>query len=240
MNVIGYLRVSTDEQAQSGLGLEAQQYAILDYAKKIGSEIIKIFTEDGLSGSLPISKRPALREAINTIKKGDVFVVAKRDRLSRDVRVLMLIEDEIKKKKARIISTVGEGTESDNSSSVLFRGMIDQFAQFERLRIGERTKDALHAKKLRKERVGHIPFGFKLKENCQSCSKEKEEHLVTHQEEQKILQEMQRLKNDKFSVRKIAEVLNKNLFLNRDDLLWNHMSVHRVMKGIESHKCLFD
>jgi DNA invertase Pin-like site-specific DNA recombinase len=238
MNVIGYLRVSTNEQAQSGLGLEAQQYAILDYAKKIGSEIIKIFTEDGLSGSLPISKRPALREALNTIKKGDVLVVAKRDRLSRDVRVLMLIEDEIKKKKARIISTVGEGTESDNSSSILFRGMIDQFSQFERLRIGERTKDALHAKKLRRERIGHIPFGFKLDENCTQCSQEKEEHLVVDQQEQKIIQEMLRLKSDKLSVRKIADMLNKNLFLNRGELLWNHMSIHRVMKGIGSHKCL--
>jgi DNA invertase Pin-like site-specific DNA recombinase len=238
MNVIGYLRVSTNEQAQSGLGLEAQQYAILDYAKKIGSEIIKIFTEDGLSGSLPISKRPALRKALNTIKKGDVLVVAKRDRLSRDVRVLMLIEDEIKKKKARIISTVGEGTESDNSSSILFRGMIDQFSQFERLRIGERTKDALHAKKLRRERIGHIPFGFKLDENCTQCSQEKEEHLVVDQQEQKIIQEMLRLKSDKLSVRKIADMLNKNLFLNRGELLWNHMSIHRVMKGIGSHKCL--
>ncbi len=59
----------------------------------------------------------------------------------------MLIEDEIKRRKARILLVAGEGTESDDAPSILFRGMIDQFAQLEKLRIGERTKAALHAKK---------------------------------------------------------------------------------------------
>ncbi len=156
--------------------------------------------------------------------------MAKRDRLSRDVRILMLIEDEIKKRKARIISAAGEGTEADDSSSILFRGMIDQFSQFERLRIGERTKAALQAKKLRKERVGYIPFGYQLDQDGK--------HLIPKENEQLILKEMERLKDSNLGVRKIAESLNKNNLLNRNNVSWNHMSIHRVMKGIDNHKCL--
>ena len=115
--------------------------------------------------------------------------------------------------------------------------MPDVISEHERDIIRERTKLALHAKKLRKERVGYIPFGFKLDSNCRQCF-EKEEHLVAFEEEQKIIQEMLRLRSDKLSVRSIADVLNKNLFLNRDNALWHHMSIHRVMKSVESHKCL--
>lgn len=57
MVVIGYVRVSTDEQKESGLGLEAQKISILDYAKRLGLQVIKIFQDDGLSGSLPMHKR---------------------------------------------------------------------------------------------------------------------------------------------------------------------------------------
>lgn len=74
--------------------------------------------------------------------------------------ILTLLEIETEKRKAKIISAAGEGMESNDATSILFRGMIDQFAQFKRLKIGERTCEALQAKKRRKERTGHIPFGF--------------------------------------------------------------------------------
>ena len=227
MNVIAYLRVSTSEQAISGLGLEAQEIAIKNYISKIDYKTLSIYKDEGMSGSLPISKRKALQKAISCLKMGDILIVAKRDRLSRDVRILMLIEDEIKRKKARILSAAGEGTESDDAASIIFRGMIDQFAQFEKLRIGERTKAALHAKKLQGKRVGHIPFGFKLADNQQ---------VIPNELEQEILNKMKELRNKGLSIRKIAKYLNEHNLLNRNNAKFNHASVHRILMGSITNK----
>ena len=76
MATIAYLRVSTDEQASSGLGLEAQLAAI-----RAAATPDAVFTDDGYSGSN--IERPALHAALSALKKGDVFMVAKRDRLGR-------------------------------------------------------------------------------------------------------------------------------------------------------------
>ena len=75
---IAYLRVSTDEQANSGLGLDAQLDAIIAAVGQPDA----IYRDEGYSGSDP--KRPALMDAIDALSAGDVLVVAKRDRLARD------------------------------------------------------------------------------------------------------------------------------------------------------------
>src|SRR5688500_7351522 len=82
---IGYLRVSTDEQRDSGLGLEAQRTAIEAAATRQGLRIRATFDDAGLSGALPLATRPGLLQALNVLQRGDVLIVAKRDRLGRDV-----------------------------------------------------------------------------------------------------------------------------------------------------------
>jgi len=115
MLVIGYLRVSTEEQAESGLGLEAQRFALQQYAQKIGLVISAIFTDEGLSGSLPMSKRPGLMAATNALKKDGILLVAKRDRLARDLEAIIAIQKFVSQKKSRIVSAAGEGTENDTA-----------------------------------------------------------------------------------------------------------------------------
>ena len=162
MKIIGYIRVSTDQQVESGLGLESQKQACNDYAQKLGNTIHEFFQDDGLSGSLTLEKRPGILQAIAALNKGAILVVAKRDRLGRDNFVLAMIESAVARKGARIVSAAGEGTNNDDPSSMLMRRMIDAFSEYERLIIKERTKAALHVKKGRNERVGHIPFGYQL------------------------------------------------------------------------------
>jgi DNA invertase Pin-like site-specific DNA recombinase len=151
--VIAYLRVSTDEQAQSGLGLEAQ----LAQCEAVAAPD-QVFTDDGHSGAK--ADRPALLAALAALSKGDVLMVAKRDRLGRDPMLMGWVEKEAKKVGARVVSAAGEGTENDDPTSILMRRMIDAFAEFERLQIGARTKAALGAKKARGERVGEVPMGW--------------------------------------------------------------------------------
>lgn len=223
MKIIGYLRVSTDQQADSGLGLEAQIKSIKDYAKKSGYEIDQIFRDEGISGSAPIEERPGLMDALNAVEKGDILLVAKRDRLARGDQ-MALIQMAVTKKKARIISSAGEGTEGDQDDPMTYmmRGMTDLFAGFERLLIKSRTKAALRAKKDRGERVGHIPFGYRLAED--------RVHLEKDELEQSILRQMNELRATGFSIREIALEMNKRGAFNRGQAQWNHASVHRMLK----------
>lgn len=222
MKIIGYLRVSTDQQVESGLGLEAQAKAIEDYAKRFDVYNYEIFRDEGLSGSLALDKRPGILEAIAALKKGSFLVVAKRDRIGRDPMVVAMIESAVKRKGARIISAAGEGTDNDDPSSILMRRLVDAFGEYERLIIGARTKAALQAKKKRGERVGYIPFGYKLADDGI--------HLELHEEEKNILDKMGALRKSGFSIRDIAKVMNENQIFNRGQSIWNHASVHRLLK----------
>lgn len=221
MNLIGYLRVSTDQQAESGLGLEAQKHACVEYARKLGIEIKDIFVDTGVSGSLPFDKRPGLLNAINALSKGDILLCAKRDRLGRDVVINYTLEVAVKKRGARIISVAGEGTENDDPSSIVFRQILDVISNYERLLIGLRTKAALQAKRDRCERLGYIPFGYKLANDGK--------HIEVNQEEKNILNYMLNLKQQSFSIREMVKILNEEQRFNRKDHKWNHSSVHRIL-----------
>ena len=85
MNGILYSRVSTTEQADSGAGLAAQVAAVEAYAHRAGITITGRFEDAGLSGAAGIENRPALAAAIGALRRGDVLLIAKRDRLGRDV-----------------------------------------------------------------------------------------------------------------------------------------------------------
>ncbi len=219
MKYIIYQRVSTEEQADTRNGLNAQADSCKAYIAKNNGELLSIHSDEGISGATSIDKRPGLLAAIGELGKGDVLIVAKRDRLGRDPFVLAMIEASVNRKGARVISASGEGTENDDPSSILMRRMVDAFSEYERLIIKSRTKAALQAKKVRNERVGHIPFGFQLASDGK--------HLESCEYEQTILSEINTLKASGFSLRGIAQELNRKGFTNRGSE-WKHVAVSRV------------
>lgn len=223
MRLIAYIRVSTDAQADSGAGLSAQMEACEKYAKKNGLIIHQIFKDEGISGAAEFEDRPGLMQAIDAIKKGDVLLCAKRDRLARGDH-MALLQLHVNKRKAKIVSAAGEGTEGDldDPMTYMMRGMTDLFAGFERLLIKSRTKAALQAMKREGKRVGHIPFGFQLAQDGI--------HLEESPEEQDILRQMNDLRAEGLSIRDIAKALNERNAFNRGQAKWNHASIHRIMK----------
>jgi DNA invertase Pin-like site-specific DNA recombinase len=74
---VGYVRVSTEDQARSGLGLEDQRAAIKAAAERLRLQLIGIHADEGLSGGLEASERPGLMAALGELKRGDVLLVAK-------------------------------------------------------------------------------------------------------------------------------------------------------------------
>jgi len=221
MKIYAYLRVSTSQQEESGAGKAAQLKSCQDWARAKKETIEKVFTEKAISGSAPLEKRKALKNAIEALKKDDVLLVAKRDRLGRDILNLNLIESLVEKKEAKIISCAGEGTDSTRSSDKLIRSVIDAISEFERNRIRERTREALATKIAKNERTGRIPFGFKLSEDgihIEVCEIEKETLLM-----------IGRLRWSGMKLREIAGAMNETEFLNRGRK-WRISSIHNMLK----------
>jgi site-specific DNA recombinase len=161
--VIGYRRVSTAEQGQSGLGLAAQTKAIEDTAARLALPLVATFTDSGVSGAVGLKARPALADAINFLRRGDVLITAKLDRLARDSFLAILIEREIERAGARLVSAAGEGASGEDDASATFlRRILAAVAELERALIQARTRSAMAAARARGQIVGRVPFGSRL------------------------------------------------------------------------------
>lgn len=222
---VGYLRVSTSEQVTSGLGLEAQQAAIEAAALKLGLPLAETFADAGVSGGLTLEQRPGLLAAVDALGAGDVLLVAKRDRLGRDVLNVCMIDRLVERRGARVVSAAGEGTDSNDPTSRLMRQIIDAFAEYERCVIRARTKSALDAKRAKGQRVGNLPFGFRLGDDGVM--------LEPHEEEQRVLTRIFALRAAGGTLRSIADALNAAGCRTRTGGPWQYQYVSRRVQDGE-------
>lgn len=219
-----YLRVSTDEQAQSGLGLEAQRDAIerwLDVECKLEHVQCEWYADEGLSGSLPPSRRPGLEALLSDLQRGDVLVVHTLKRLSRDMLDSLLIEREVKDKGARLVSVQGEGTDdSDDESAFVLRTLSRMIADLERRQVSRRTRAALAAKARRGEVTGQIPYG---------CARDGD-RLVPRADEIEVLGLMVRMRMERHTLQAIADELNARGLRNRWGKTWKAGRVSALLR----------
>jgi DNA invertase Pin-like site-specific DNA recombinase len=218
MTTYAYLRVSTAQQAESGAGLDAQHGACLRFAGNVEG----VYRDEGVSGKAGLDKRPALLNLISQLRKGDVVVVAKRDRLGRDPLVIAMIEAAVTRKGARIVSAAGEGTDSDSPTDILMRRMVDAFAEYERLIIIARTKSALQAKKARRERTGSIPYGYRCDDGV---------NLVPDEVEQEAIAMIRELNAKGLSLRNIAGRLEVKGYSPRGKKSWHPQTISNILEA---------
>lgn len=215
-----YLRVSTDEQGESGNGLRAQEDACRAYAARMGLDVAGVFVDAGVSGVASLEVRPGLLDAMGAIERGGVLLVAKRDRLARDPLVGAMVERLVGRKGARIVSAAGEGTENDDPTSVLMRRIVDAFAEYERLVIGARTKSALKARRTRGLKTGgDAPYGFAVVNGT----------LVAVEAEQAVIQEARTLRAAGLSLRAVASELQRRGFATRKGGSFDATQVRRMV-----------
>lgn len=154
--VVGYARVSTSEQGDSGAGLEAQRAAIRAEAARHGWTLAAIH-EDVASGK-SLKRRPGLDAALAAVESGEAggLIVSKLDRLSRSVRDFAdLLADFQRRGWALVVMDLGVDTSTIMGAAMA--QMVSVFAELERKRIGERTKEALAVKKAEGVRLGRPP-----------------------------------------------------------------------------------
>ena len=152
MNVIAYTRVSTDEQAESGLGLDAQRATIKAAAAGKGWTIITEYTDNGRSGK--DINRPALLDAMTYLDtNGGALLVAKLDRLSRSVLDFAQIASRARRNGWAVVA-LDVDVDTTTPTGELVANITASVAQWERRIISARTAEALQAKKAAGCRLG--------------------------------------------------------------------------------------
>lgn len=197
---VAYLRVSTEDQ---NLGPEAQRAQVEAWAAREGVTVVAWHLDHGVSGAASLDKRKGLVAALADVRAlgAGVLVVAKRDRLARDIVAGAMVERLAADAGARVISCAGEGSAADDPSSVLLRRIVDAFAEHERLLIAMRTRQALAAKKTRGELTGKAPYGFRVGEDGRA--------LVQDNEEQRVLSVVRELRAAGLTMRAIVNEVDR-------------------------------
>ena len=154
---VGYLRVSTADQATSGLGLDAQRDAITTAAAAQGLTITAWHEDAGVSGTVAPGDRPGMSAALATLTTAGagVLIAAKLDRLSRSVKDAAELMDRADREGWRVVTADGTVGADNSPMSRAMVGMSSVFAQMERDLIAMRTREALAALKAQGVQLGH-------------------------------------------------------------------------------------
>jgi DNA invertase Pin-like site-specific DNA recombinase len=152
--LVAYLRVSTDEQAESGLGLESQEARMRAAFEYRGWQLAETVRDEGVSGST--LDRPGLRRALELIAAGDAdgLVVAKLDRLTRSMRDFCAVVDWCEDADAALVMLEPDVDTSTPAGRAVAQVMT-AFAELERGMIADRTRAALAAKRARGESINN-------------------------------------------------------------------------------------
>lgn len=221
---VAYLRVSTDEQA---LGLEAQRASIEAWATARGITIAAWCIDEGVSGGAALEARPELARALVLLREHQAgsLVVAKRDRLARDVIVAAMVEKLAANVGAVILSVAGEGSDDTNDPSAqLLRRMVDAFAEYERAMIAMRTRNALAAKRNRGEVIGGVPpWGYRLSDDGT--------RWVPDEREQRMLALVHQLRSQGATFASIVESLALAGFTSRNGRKFARSNVFLMAKA---------
>ncbi len=222
IKVIGYIRVSTEEQANSGLSIGAQRAKIDGYAKLYDLEVVELIEDAGQSGKS--LNRPGLQRALTLLRKGkaDGIVIAKLDRLTRSVGDWQkLIDGYFGEKPGKQLFSVADAIDTRTAAGRLVLNVLLSVAQWEREAIGERTRDALQHKIRKGERCGKVRFGYDLAADRRM--------LLPNPVEQRALALIRRLRAAGASLRAIAAELNRRGIETKGGRPWVFTTIQGIL-----------
>jgi DNA invertase Pin-like site-specific DNA recombinase len=212
---VAYLRVSTDKQGKSGLGLEAQREAVARYVAANGVDLIgeHIEVETG-KGANALSKRPELVAALATAKREKAgLIIAKLDRLARNVHFISgLMETGVE-------FAVADMPNADRFQLHLFAALAEKEAEV----ISQRTKAALAAAKDRGTELGK--HGKVLAATNKAEAMDRLEPIAA---------DLLALKAEGLSVRKMVEALNSRAIPSPAGGKWHPASLHKALARLEA------
>jgi len=218
-----YVRVSTEEQAQEGFSIRAQEQKLKDFARIKDWSIYNIYVDEGISGK-NLTERPAIQKMIKAIKKGDVknVLVFKIDRLTRSTSDLLYLTDLFNEQDCAF-NSLTESIDTQTASGRMFLKIIGIFAEFERENIIERSKVGIE-RKIREGYAigGHSSYGYE---------REKGEKIqMVNEQEAEIVREMfDMYANQGVSLTDIARRLNVRKIPTKKGGVWEATTINRML-----------
>lgn len=231
MKYYGYVRVSTDTQAEKGYGLAEQKHEIELYAKEKGHKIECIFLDEGISGAIKdteadeaINKRAGLIELLGTVEAGDSVIVANTSRLWRSDNTKVLIRRELMRKGCKVLSVQQPQYDlyATNPNDRLVSGLMELLDEWERLSIALKLARGRTMKaKGGNKPAGCCPIGYKYAEDKKS--------VVVDRNEAEVVRAIFTEGQKGLSLREIAEAINAKGYKTRRGNPWGHGSIQVVL-----------
>lgn len=201
MKSIGYIRVSTEEQAQSGLSMDNQREKITALAGLHDWNLVGMVEDPGFSAGT--TNRPGLQEVLSLVRSRKVkaVIIFKLDRLTRNQKDLLNLLETLTRYGVRLVS-VSEQLDTSSASGRFFISMLGGISEWEKAVISERTEVAINQlRKDKKKFTRHPPLGWRFSPAGK---------MIQHASEQQTLRIIQELHGEGLSLRKIgAELLRR-------------------------------
>lgn len=224
---VGYVRCSTQEQADSGLGLEAQKQRIQAYCLLKDLRPIEIITDAGVSGGKPLASREGGARLVDILKKRKAtnIVMLKLDRGFRNAGdCLTTVEQWDKAKIAlHVVDLGGNAIDTTSAAGRFMLVVLAGAAEMERNLTRERTKAAMAVKRANGKRIGTVPYGYTLDDDGAT--------LLPSESEQSVVNEITSMRDKGFTLQRIANNLTlRNIPTKAGNLVWRHQTVSQILK----------
>ena len=220
MKAVGYIRVSTEQQAGEGVSLEAQKAKIEAWCLANDCELVGVHVDAGISGK-SMEKRPGLQMALDETGKGMAMVVYSLSRLARSTRDTLAISERLDKAGADLVSLSERIDTTGAAGKMMFR-MLAVLAEFERDVISERTTLALAHKKATGMKYAPVPFGYQ----------EIEGRLEKVEAEARLVAEIQNRRQAGHTLQAIADSLNERGIKGKLGGRWHPSNVRYVLQRV--------
>lgn len=227
VRAIGYVRVSTDIQAQEGVSLDAQKLRIQAHCTAMDIKLVDIIADAGESAKS--LDRPGIQAALKMLRQGkaDALIVMKLDRLTRSVKDLgHLCETYFGDGKAWSLLSVSDSIDTRSASGKLILNVLTSVAQWEREAIADRVREAMQHMKAQGVYLGAAPYGWKYIDELDEHGRRK---LVENPEEQAGIKRICELYETDMYVWQICEQLDAEKIPPRGPH-WHRATVYRVLR----------
>lgn len=229
---VGYVRVSTEQQAKHGVSLEAQEKRIVAYCEAHGLSLLQIYKDAGISGE-KVKTRPGIMSAVERCKEnGAVLVAYSLSRISRKIKHLMEISEQLVRHGGDIACIVETIDTSTATGRMMFK-LLALFAEFERDLLIERINTGMEVARNKFQKLSrYSPYGWK--------EETVNDRLVPDEAEQEIRSKILNYLNSGLNAKEVRDKLNDSGLRRRGGKKWETKNIisianHAVKLGEMAH-----
>ena len=232
MKAIGYTRCSTNEQADSGLGLDAQSDRIKAYCVMRGIDLADIITDAGVSGGKPLATRDGGLRLLTDLKdkRADAVVMLKLDRMFRNAGDCLTTVERWEKTGValHVVDMGGNAIDTTSAAGRFMLVVLAGAAEMERNLTRERTRSAMAVKRSNGQRIGTVPYGYDLAGDSAT--------LVPNEAEQAVITEIRLWRAAGRTLEQIADELTTRGIATKTGKSgrWTHQAVARISVRVQS------